>query len=155
MIYVTSPPFYQQMTCFSHPNLWLTLYRSFFFQDVPVERLRAGRERSSDRPAPGDPGGRGGGWGAPWFGAGRVVEGFRKICSWWTSNSWYIFNCRAKRQFVQGCWILGGKQEALRDEMTPTCLMISWNSVCQDLQKSLGGGLFLYIHSTAETVKCP
>eukprot|EP00434_Breviolum_minutum_P010579 symbB.v1.2.009331.t1/scaffold588.1/size186386/8 len=25
-------------------------------QDVPVERLRAGRERSSDRPAPGDPG---------------------------------------------------------------------------------------------------
>ena len=60
MIYVTSPPFYQQMTCFSHPNLLLTLYRSFFFQDVPVERLRAGRERSSDRPAPGDPGGRGG-----------------------------------------------------------------------------------------------
>ena len=117
-------------------------YGDFFFSGCPRGAF-ARRSRTVQR-SPSTRGSRWprGGWGAPWFGAGRVVEGFRKICSWWTSNSWYIFNCRTKRQFVQGCWILGGKQQALRDKMTPTCLMISWNSVCQDLQQSLGGGLF-------------
>ena len=64
-----------------------------------MERLRAGRERSSDRPAPGDPGGRGGvevllalGQDELWKDSGKSVVGDGPQ----------------------------GKQQALRDKMTLT-----------------------------------